>query len=277
MNRVKTKSSPISNLLGILVILIFGFPVYWMIDTSFKPTGEILTVKPNFIPIHPTLSNYTTAFHTDFFLSAVRNSLIVVFSTVLVSLAIALLASIAVARMNFKGKSAYIVVLLLVQMFPLIALLIPLFVLLSNAGLSDTLPGVIISYIAFVLPFVIWTLRGFLIGIPVELEEAALIDGCTRPQAYRRILFPLMAPGLVATATFAFIQAWNEFLLAYILTSSQDKATLPVWLAGFTTREGTNWGPLMAASCVASLPVVIGFLVMQRKISTGLTAGAVKG
>jgi len=271
------KSSPLANLIGLLVILVFGFPVYWMIITSFKPADAILTVKPQFWPANPTLENYITAFNRDFFLTAVRNSLIVVIVTVFVSLGIALLASIAVARTEFRGKRAYITILLIVQMFPLIALIIPLFVLLSNAGLSDTLPGVIIAYTAFVLPFVIWTLRGFLLGIPVELEEAALVDGCTRPQAYRRILFPLMAPGLVATATFAFIQAWNEFLLAYILTSSEANATLPVWLAGFTTRTGTDWGPLMAASCVASIPVVIGFVALQSKISTGLTAGAVKG
>jgi N,N'-diacetylchitobiose transport system permease protein len=271
------KSSWLSNIFGLSAILLFGFPVYWMVNTSFKSAPEILTVKPQFIPLHPTLSNYTQAFHTDFFFSAVRNSLIVVTSTVLISLAIALLASIAVARTEFKGKSAYIVMILIVQMFPLIALLIPLFVLLSKAGLADTLPGVIVAYIAFVLPFVIWTLRGFLMSIPVEIEEAALIDGCSRPQAYRRVLFPLMAPGLVATGTFAFIQAWNEFLLAYIITSSQEKATLPVWLAGFTTRTGTNWGPLMAASCLASIPVVAAFLALQSKIATGITAGAIKG
>lgn len=273
----KSRFSILPNTAAILVILLFGFPVYWMVVTSFKPTESILTVKPEFWPSSPTFSNYSSAFHRDFFSTAVKNSLIVVFVTVFISLAIALLASIAVARTEFKGKKAYIVILLIVQMFPLIALIIPLFVLLSNAGLSDTLPGVIIAYTAFVLPFVIWTLRGFLLGIPIELEEAALMDGCTRPQAYRRILFPLMAPGLVATATFAFIQAWNEFLLAYILTSSENKATLPVWLAGFTTRTGTDWGPLMAASTIASIPVVIGFLAVQSKVSTGLTAGAVKG
>lgn len=273
----KNRFSPIANLAGLLIILLFGFPVYWMIITSFKPTESILTVTPEFWPTNPTFDNYSSAFRRDFFSTAVKNSLIVVLITVFISLAIALLASIAVARTEFKGKKAYIVILLVVQMFPLIALIIPLFVLLSNAGLSDTLPGVIIAYVAFVLPFVIWTLRGFLLGIPVELEEAALIDGCTRPQAYRRVLFPLMAPGLVATATFAFIQAWNEFLLAYILTSSEEKNTLPVWLAGFTTRTGTDWGPLMAASVVASIPVVIGFLAVQSKVSSGLTAGAVKG
>lgn len=162
-------------------------------------------------------------------------------------------------------------------MLPLSALLIPLYLLLSKFHMTDKLSGVILTYIAFILPFVIWTLRGFLINIPAELEEAALVDGCTRPQAYRRILFPLMAPGLVATSVFAFIQAWNEFLLAYILLSSQGNATMPIWLAGFTNRFGTDWGPLMAASTLTALPVVIFFSLIQSKIATGVTAGAVKG
>jgi N,N'-diacetylchitobiose transport system permease protein len=179
--------------------------------------------------------------------------------------------------MKFKGKRTYVATILLVQMLPLSALLIPIYLLLSRFNLTDKLSGVVLTYLAFVLPFVIWTLRGFLVNIPAELEEAALVDGCTKPQAYRLVLFPLMAPGLVATAIFAFIQAWNEFLLAYILLSSQDNATMPIWLAGFTNRFGTDWGPLMAASTLTALPVVIFFTRIQDKIATGVTAGAVKG
>jgi N,N'-diacetylchitobiose transport system permease protein len=201
----------------------------------------------------------------------------VVFFTVTISLFVALFASIAVARMKFKGKRTYVATILLVQMLPLSALLIPIYLLLSRFNLTDKLSGVVLTYLAFVLPFVIWTLRGFLVNIPAELEEAALVDGCTKPQAYRLVLFPLMAPGLVATAIFAFIQAWNEFLLAYILLSSQDNATMPIWLAGFTNRFGTDWGPLMAASTLTALPVVIFFTRIQDKIATGVTAGAVKG
>ncbi len=181
------------------------------------------------------------------------------------------------ARTNFRGRSALVVMILIVQMVPLTALIIPLFLQLSSLGLVNRLPGVILTYIAFVLPFVIWTLRGFLAGIPVELEEAALVDGCSRPQAYRRILFPLLAPGLVATGIYAFIQAWNEFLLAYIIISSQDRQTLPVWLAGFTSRTGTDWGPLMAASVVAAIPAVVLFSFAQKRLAVGVTAGAVKG
>lgn len=254
-----------------------GFPVYWMITTSFKPKEDILSTKPSLLPHSFSLQNYIQAVTKEGFLHALLNSLIVVTFTVIISISIALFASIAVARMRFKGKSIYVGSILIVQMLPLSALLIPLYLLLSKLHLTDKLLGVVITYIAFVLPFVIWTLRGFLINIPAELEEAALVDGCTRPQAYRQILFPLMAPGLVATSVFAFIQAWNEFLLAYILLSSQSNATMPIWLAGFTNRFGTDWGPLMAASTLTALPVVIFFSLIQNKIATGVTAGAVKG
>lgn len=273
----RSSSSTFSNASGIVAIVLMGFPVYWMITTSFKPKGDILSTNPTLLPRSFTLSNYVEAVTKEGFVRALINSLIVVFFTVTISLLVALFASIAVARMKFNGKRIYIATILLVQMLPLSALLIPIYLLLSRFNLTDKLSGVILTYLAFVLPFVIWTLRGFLVNIPAELEEAALVDGCTKPQAYRLVLFPLMAPGLVATAIFAFIQAWNEFLLAYILLSSQDNATMPIWLAGFTNRFGTDWGPLMAASTLTALPVVIFFTRIQDKIATGVTAGAVKG
>jgi len=274
---MRKSSSLFSNISGVIAIILMGFPVYWMITTSFKPKEDILSTTPTLIPHSFSLSNYTQAVTKEGFMQALLNSLIVVFFTVVVSIFVALFASIAVARMKFRGKQIYIASILIVQMLPLSALLIPLYLLLSKLQLTDKLGGVVLTYIALVLPFVIWTLRGFLINIPVELEEAGLVDGCTRPQVYRKILFPLMAPGLVATSVFAFIQAWNEFLLAYILLSSQDKATMPIWLAGFTNRFGTDWGPLMAASTLTALPVVIFFSLIQNKIATGVTAGAVKG
>lgn len=273
----RSSSSTFSNASGIVAIVLMGFPVYWMITTSFKPKGDILSTNPTLLPRSFTLSNYVEAVTKEGFVRALINSLIVVFFTVTISLFVALFASIAVARMKFNGKRIYVATILLVQMLPLSALLIPIYLLLSRFNLTDKLSGVILTYLAFVLPFVIWTLRGFLVNIPAELEEAALVDGCTKPQAYRLVLFPLMAPGLVATAIFAFIQAWNEFLLAYILLSSQDNATMPIWLAGFTNRFGTDWGPLMAASTLTALPVVIFFTRIQDKIATGVTAGAVKG
>lgn len=271
------KGSINSNISGLIAIIFMGFPVYWMVTTSFKPKGDILSTNPTLIPRAFSLSNYSQAINKEGFTQALLNSVIVVIFTVLISISVALFAAIAVARMRFRGKRIYVASILLVQMLPLSALLIPLYLLLSRLGLTDKLAGVILTYIAFVLPFVVWTLRGFLVNIPAELEEAALMDGCSKPQAYRLVLFPLMAPGLVATAIFAFIQAWNEFLLAYILLSSEDNATMPIWLAGFTNRFGTDWGPLMAASTITAIPVVIFFTLIQDKIATGVTAGAVKG
>lgn len=274
---MKSKSSIFANFLGLFFIILMGFPVYWMVTTSLKKPEEVISTEPTLIPRSLSLENYREAFSREGFFSSLQNSLIVVLVTVLISLILATFASIAIARMRFKGKRIFITSLLVIQMLPLTALIIPLFLLLTKLHLTNKLSGLSITYVAFILPFTIWTLRGFLANIPAELEDAALVDGCNKVQAYRFVLMPLMAPGLVATAIFAFIQAWNEFLLAYIIMQSQDKLTLPVWLAGFTTRTGTDWGPLMAASTVTALPVVIFFSLIQKRIATGVTAGAVKG
>jgi N,N'-diacetylchitobiose transport system permease protein len=265
------------NVIGTVVIVVMAFPVYWMVITAFKPGRDILTETPQFLPRHPTLQNFADAVTRPYFWSSVRNSLIVVTGTVVVALAIGFLAAVGLSRSRFRGRSAYIVMVIVVQMVPLTALIISLFVMLNSVGLTDQLTGLILTYLAFVLPFTVWTLRGFVLGIPVELEEAAMVDGCSRPQAFLRIIFPLVAPGLVATGVFAFIQAWNEYILAYVLMSSQSKQTITVWLGGFTTQRGTDWGSLMAASTLIALPVVAFFLLVQRRMASGLTAGAVKG
>ena len=164
-----------------------------------------------------------------------------------------------------------------VQMVPLNALVIPIYLLLDSVNQVDSLLGVIAYYLAVVLPFMVWTLRGFVHNIPPDLEEAAMVDGASRVGAFMRIVFPLVAPGLVATAIFGFIQAWNEYIIAYVLLSSSSKQTLTIWLASFTTQHGTDWGGLMAGATLTSLPVVVFFLLVQRRVTGGLTAGAVKG
>lgn len=271
------RSSLFANISGVFAIVLMGFPVYWMVSTSLKKREEVISVDPRFLPSSLTLDNYRDAFAREGFATSLRNSIIVVLVTVVISLFLATFASVAIARTKFRGKKSFITSLLIVQMLPLSALIIPLFLLLTKLQLTNNLGGLAITYVAFILPFTIWTLRGFLANIPVDIEEAALVDGCTRTQAYRYVLLPLMAPGLVATAIFAFIQAWNEFLLAYIIMQSQDNLTLPVWLASFTTRTGTDWGPLMAASTVVAIPVVLFFSLIQKRIATGVTSGAVKG
>jgi len=265
------------NVLGLLVFAVMVFPVYWMVNTAFKPGFDVQDYTPKFFP-HPfTLQNFRDAMNRAYFWTDVRNSLIVVACVVTLSLVLAFLASLALAKFRFYGRRAFIVLIIGVQMVPLNALIIPLYILLSRAHQVDKLTGVIVTYLTFVLPFCVWTLRGFMIGVPKELEEAAMVDGSTRLGAFVRILLPLVAPGLVATSIFAFIQAWNEFIIAYVLLSSPQKQTLTVWLASFTTLHGTDWGPLMAGATLAALPVVVFFVLVHRKIAFGLTAGAVRG
>src|ERR671911_6280 len=265
------------NLLGLFVFAVMVFPVYWMVSSAFKEGRNILTDTPQFFPSPVTLSNFDDAIHRAYFWDVVKNSLIIVTAVVAFSIVVGFLAALALAKFRFYGRGALIVLILGVQMVPLNALIIPLYIQLSRAGLTNELSGLIITYLTFVLPFTVWTLRGFLLGIPRELEEAAMVDGSTRFGAFVRILLPLVAPGLVATSIFAFIVTWNEFLIAYVLLQSQDNQTLPVWLASFTTLRGTEWGPLMAAATLTALPVVVFFVLIHRRIAFGLTAGAVRG
>ena len=265
------------NVTAAVILVVMLFPVYWMVSTAFKQGKDILTLSPVWFPSPATLANFTDAINRPYFWDGVKNSLIVTSTVVAFSLVLAFLAALALAKFRFYGRSAFIVMIIGVQMVPLNALIIPLYILLSSAHQVDKLSGVIITYLTFVLPFAIWTLRGFVLGVPKELEEAAMVDGCTRFGAFLRILVPLVAPGLVATAIFAFIQAWNEYLIAYVMLNSPEKQTLTVWLAGFTTVRGTEWGPLMAGATLTALPVVIFFLFVQRRVAFGLTAGAVRG
>jgi N,N'-diacetylchitobiose transport system permease protein len=265
------------NAAGLLVFAVMIFPVYWMVSTAFKPGRDIFADTPVWFPYHPTLSNFTDAIHRPHFWADVKNSLIIVGTVVGLSLVLAFLAALALAKFRFYGRRAFIVLIIAVQMIPLNALIIPIYLVLSKAHQVDKLSGVIVTYLTFVLPFTVWTLRGFMLGVPSELEEAAQVDGSTRFGAFVRILLPLIGPGLVATSIFAFIQAWNEYIMAYVLLHSPEKQTLTVWLAGFTTSRGTAWGPLMAGATLTALPVVIFFVAVQRKIAFGLTAGAVRG
>jgi N,N'-diacetylchitobiose transport system permease protein len=265
-----------ANAAAIGVFLLFTFPVYWMVATAFKQPGDIRSYDLKLLPWPITLEHFQTAFHTAGFWTYARNSLFVALGTTVLSLLVALLAATATARFGFRGRRAYLLMILIVQMVPLEALVIPMYVVLRDAGLLNVLPLLIATYMAFVLPFTIWTLRGFVVAVPVELEEAAMVDGTTRWGAFWRVLFPLIAPGLVATGVFAFMQAWNEFILALTLVE-QENQTLPVWLGSFKTAQGTDWGGLMAGSTLFAIPVLVFFLIVQGRLTTGLTAGAVKG
>jgi N,N'-diacetylchitobiose transport system permease protein len=266
------------NLAGLVVLVVMAFPVYWMVATAFKPGLEITSYTPHWVPYHPTLQHFSDAIHRPYFWDDLENSLIVVSIVVVLSVVLAFLAAVALAKYRFSGWKIFIVLVILIQMLPQSALIIPLYVVLARYHQVNQLSGLIITYLTFVLPFSIWMLRGFILGIPKDLEEAALVDGKSRTGAFVGILLPLVAPGLVATSIFAFIQAWNEFIFAYILLSDSQKQTLTIWLAGFYgTSRGTDWGGLMAGATLTAIPVVIFFLLVQRRIAFGLTAGAVRG
>ena len=263
---------------GLLLVVVLVFPVYWMVTTAFKPDDEINGLTPTWFPTSPTLDHFRDAMARPFFWDTVKNSLIIVSVAVIASMVLAFLAAVALAKYRFTGRKIFIVAMIGILMLPSVGLVIPLYVVLARYHLTNTLTGVILTYLTFVLPFAVWMLRGFLMGIPRDLEEAAMVDGNTRIGAFVKILLPLVAPGLVATAIFAFIQAWNEFIFAYILLTDQQKQTLTVWLAGFYgTSHGTDWGGLMAASVLTAIPVVVFFLLVQRRIAFGLTQGAVRG
>jgi N,N'-diacetylchitobiose transport system permease protein len=264
--------------IGLAVFVVIVFPVFWMISTAFKSNDQIVSLTPTWLPLHPTLSHFRDAIDKPFFWEDVKNSLIVVLVTVGISVALAFLAAIALARYGFAGRKLFVVLVIGIQMLPQAGLIIPLYVVLARYHQVNALSGLIVTYMTFVLPFCVWTLRGFLLGIPKELEESAMVDGSTRLGVFVKILLPLMGPGLVATSVFAFITTWNEYIFARVLLNDQSKQTVTVWLSYFLgSSRHTDWGALMAASTLTAIPVVIFFLLVQRRIAFGLTAGAVKG
>lgn len=270
------------NAAGLLVAMFAVFPVFWMVSTSLKPNREIFSATPQPLPHKPTLQHYRGILggdlvpgvnFTDFFV----NSALVAVATVVLSGLLALLAATAVARFRFRLRTSLLIMLLVVQMIPLEALVIPLFLMIRRLGLYNTLPSLVLVYLGFSLPFAVWMLRGFVAAAPRDLEEAAAIDGANRWQAFWRILLPLVAPGLVATSIFSFITAWNELIFALTFISTEDRYTLPVAMTYFFGRDDTAWGAVMAASTLLTLPVMVFFVLVQRRMVSGLVAGAVKG
>lgn len=275
---VRRRTRVMVDALGIVAFLLCIFPVYWMVNTSFLDRREIRAPEPTWVPFGGGLDNYRRLFDDDGFVNALGISLMVTIGTVVVALLFAFLAALAVSRFRFRGRRSFVVTLLVVQMIPAEGLFISQYKMLDTLQLTNTVLGLTALYVAAVLPFTIWTLRGFVAGLPVDLEEAAMVDGCTRVGAFFRITFPLLAPGLVATGVFGFIQAWNEFTLALVVMTNAEKRTLPVWLSTFTdVNRGTDWGAVMAGSTLIAVPVIIFFLIVQGRMVSGMTAGAVKG
>lgn len=266
------------NAAGLVVAFVALFPVYWMVLTSFRRNEDVKSLTPSFLPIDATLANYRRALGREYFWTAMRNSAMVTSIVVAAALVVAFLAAVALSRFRFRGRTSFLVMVIIIQMIPAEALIISLFRVLDSRRLTNTIIGLSLTYLVFTLPFTIWTLRGFVSGVPLELEEAARVDGASRFGAFWRVTLPLVAPGLVATGIFAFIQAWNEFIFALVIMQRPETQTMPVWLQAFNEgARGTDWGGVMAGSTIMALPVVVFFLLVQRKVTAGLMAGAVKG
>jgi N,N'-diacetylchitobiose transport system permease protein len=266
------------NTVAVAVFVLMVFPIFWMVSTAFKRSDEVTSLNPTWLPLHPTIQHFRDAIHHPFFWQDVRNSLIIVSVTVVISLALSFVAAVALAKYRFTARKAFILAIIGIQMLPGAGLIIPLYVVLAKYHQVNVLSGVIITYLTFALPFCVWTLRGFILGIPKDLEEAAMVDGSTRVGAFVKILLPLVAPGLVATSIFAFITSWNEYIFARILLNDQARQTVTVWLSFFSgTQRQTDYAALMAASTLTAIPPFIFFLIVQKRIAFGLTAGAVRG
>ena len=252
-------------------------PVLWILSLSLKPTSTVKDGK--LIPSSPTLDNYRGIFRGNFFSSALINSVGIGVLTTLIAVVVGAMAAYAVARLEFPGKRLLIGAVLLISMFPAISLVTPLFNIERRIGLFDTWPGLIIPYITFALPLSIYTLSAFFREIPRDLERAATMDGATPAQAFRKVIAPLAAPGIVTTAILVFIFAWNDLLLALSLTATKAAITAPVAIANFTgsSQFEEPTGSIAAGAMVITLPIIVFVLVFQRRIVAGLTSGAVKG
>jgi N,N'-diacetylchitobiose transport system permease protein len=265
---------------AVLLALVWAFPVYWMVNSAFLDKVTLQSSTPTFLPFGGSLDNFATVFGDAGFTRALGISLAVTLVTVAAAIVIAFLGALAISRFRFRGRRSFILALLLIQMLPAEGLFIAQYKMMSSVGLLNNVLGLALLYTAAVVPFTVWMLRGFVAGVPVELEEAAMVDGLSRTKAFLRITFPLLAPGLVASGVYAFLQAWNEFTVALVVMTEEQSRTLPLWLRGFVqasaTRE-TDWGQVMAASTVVAVPVVVFFLFVQGRMSNGLVGGAVKG
>ncbi|AWW37665.1 MULTISPECIES: carbohydrate ABC transporter permease [Streptomyces] len=265
------------NVTAVVLFIGFVFPVYWMFATAFKPTGDIISENPVWFPTDITFDHFKTATDADNFWTFVANSLIVTVLAVVFSLLIALAGAFALARMRFRGRRGFIVGFMMAQMAPWEVMVIAIYMIVRDASMLNSLVPLTLFYTMMILPFTVLTLRGFVAAVPRELEESAMVDGCTRGQAFLKIIFPLLAPGLMATSMFGFITAWNELPLVLVVNKEAGAQTLPLWLTSFQTVFGNDWGATMAASSLFAVPILILFVFLQRRAVSGLTAGAVKG
>lgn len=272
MDRFKTL---LRHVLLITITVITLFPFVWMFRTSVASGGSQFT--SSLVPENVTWENYKTVWLMTDFPRYMMNSLTVASISTILSIIVASLAGYALSRFVFKGKAFYSQFILFVQMFPAILLVIPLFMLIRSYGLLDSYLSLVIAYVSFSMPFCTWMLKGFFDGIPRELEEAAMVDGCNRLSAFCRVIIPVSAPGIGATAMYSFLLSWNEYLYALVFMQSSKNYTLPVGLGTFIKQTSIDWGLLMSGATLGVIPVLLLFVFLVRYLVTGLTAGAVKG
>ncbi|UQN28642.1 carbohydrate ABC transporter permease [Brachybacterium kimchii] len=265
---------------AILVVsaLVWLIPVYWMVNSSLQSESDLLSSPPHVLPLHPRFEAYASVLHDSAFWSAMGMSLATALVTVVVTTTASFLAALAISRFRFLGRKALIIAILVVQMIPAEALFISQYRMLDAWSLLNSVAGLSLLYIGGVLPFVIWMMRGFVDGIPADLEQAAMIDGCSRVGAFIRVTLPLLAPGLVSTSVFSFLHSWNEYTLALIILSKNSAVTLPIWLQSFQQGlRDTDWAGVMAGSTLIAVPVIILFALVQTRMADSMVSGAVKG
>ncbi len=260
-----------------LLVIFAVFPILQIVAISLRPGDQLYSTELQLIPDNATLDAYRIMFTEKPFLLWLRNSLVVSLGTAVIGVALASLGGFALSRYRFNGRGAALQGILMTQMFPATMLLLPLYLLMRKLHLVDTLGGVMVAYVATALPFCIWTMKGYYDTIPVALNEAALIDGCTPLQAFLRVTLPLSTPALVITALFSFMTGWSEFMVARVMLASKELMTLPLGLESLFTTYQTEWANYAAGSLLVCLPVVVLFLVLNRFLVSGLTLGSVKG
>lgn len=260
------------------LVLVITFPLIWMIGTAFKPESEVMAMPPSLLTANPTLHNFERVLSETNFVVYFKNSLIVATFTTALVLFVATIGAYAMTSFNLRGREVISKSVLLAYMLPSTAILIPLYLIIANMGLTNTLVGLIVAYTGLNLPFAIWIMRAFMAGIPREIESAALIDGASRMEAFVDVVLPQAVPGIISTGVFAFIMCWNEYLYALVMINRDDNRTLPTGvMASLVTGQAIEWGMVMAAATMMSIPLLLVFLFLQRFVVQGFGAGAVKG
>lgn len=281
MQLTQDASKRLSRAIGgaVLLILILWtlIPLFWMVSTSLKHQSEIFSTEAGLWPARPTLENYGILFRETNFLTYFKNSVIVAVATTFLSLIIAALGAYALTRLKFPGRALFAQGLVYTYLMPSSLLFIPLLVIIRSIGLENSLEGLVFSYLGFSVPFCTWLLMGYFISIPIELEESAMIDGCSRFGVLYRIVLPLTLPALAAVAFFSFTLSWNEYVYASVLVADVTVRTIPTGIPNFIVEDTFFWGPMMASTLISAIPPLIVYFVFQRFLITGLTLGAVKG